>query len=474
MTALAERRQHNLRAAGAIGAVSVLLTMLAIVVGASSLANSDAGRDVTGGASPDRLRFPATPTAAIGLLDHSDDLISVGMFVLRPEGFGGNLIVVPAQSDVTPGPFADVEPDSLANQWSQGGQDRFKLHLESVSAVSLDLVKVMPVADLPALFGVADPLRWALTDGLETDTLVALSDSEILGRSVLPGVERDLTHTEFAALMSWTGPDVRDANGVGQAEADSLLTNGTVAHADLEKIRISLWAALLAGMPAVPDNPLLAVSGDAGDLDDLEDLEDLEDVEGVEPTFLPGPRDLAEFLSLFSAGEKGIRGLTVSATSDPAVVALDRAEVLMIFGQIAPARVAAPNESSRFRVVAHLDSAQQVEIGATNADLARDLIAQLLFLDANVLSVQANDPSQPGAEAPQVTVMEVADAASAEVMAQQWSRVFGEIEISVVEVAIEGVDATIIIGMNYVSLRSTVRVAPNRDGDLSVVPSSEE
>lgn len=465
MTALAERRQHNLRAAGAIGAVSVLLTMLAIVVGASSLANSDAGRDVTGGASPDRLRFPATPTAAIGLLDHSDDLISVGMFVLRPEGFGGNLIVVPAQSDVTPGPFADVEPDSLANQWSQGGQDRFKLHLESVSAVSLDLVKVMPVADLPALFGVADPLRWALTDGLETDTLVALSDSEILGRSVLPDVERDLTHTEFAALMSWTGPDVRDANGVGQAEADSLLTNGTVAHADLEKIRISLWAALLAGMPAVPDNPLLAVSGDAGDVEDVED---------VEPTFLPGPRDLAEFLSLFSAGEKGIRGLTVSATSDPAVVALDRAEVLMIFGQIAPARVAAPNESSRFRVVAHLDSAQQVEIGATNADLARDLIAQLLFLDANVLSVQANDPSQPGAEAPQVTVMEVADAASAEVMAQQWSRVFGEIEISVVEVAIEGVDATIIIGMNYVSLRSTVRVAPNRDGDLSVVPSSEE
>lgn len=447
MTALVERRQHNLRAAGAIGAVSALLMVLAIVVGASSLANSDAGRDVTGGARPDRLRFPATPTAAIGLLNDSDDLISVGLFVLRPEGAGGNLIVVPARADVTPGLFADVEPDSLANQWAQGGQERFELHLESVSAISLDLVEIMPAGDLPALFGAPDPFLWTLADGLETDTLVALSDSEILGRAVLPGVERDLTHAEFSALMSWPGPD---------ATRDQADLGGAVATADLESIRVSLWAALLAGLPAGTQIPPVV------------------EAEQSDPTAIAGPRDLAEFLGLFGAGEKGVRGLSISSTSDPAVVALDRAEVLMVFAQIAPARVAAPNESSRFRVVAHLDAAQQSEIGGTNADLARDLIAQLLFLDANVVSVQANDPAQPGAEAPPVTVMEVADAALAEVMAEQWSRVFGQIEISVMEVAIEGVDATIIIGMNYVTLRSAARAAPNRDGTLSTVPSSED
>ena len=457
MTALVERRQHNLRAAGAIGAVSALLMVLAIVVGASSLANSDAGRDVTGGARPDRLRFPATPTAAIGLLNDSDDLISVGMFVLRPEGVGGNLIVVPARADVTPGLFAEVEPDSLANQWAQGGQERFELHLESVSAISLDLVEIMPAVDLPALFGAPDPFPWTLADGLETDTLVALSDSEILGRSVLPGVERDLTHAEFSALMSWPGPDAtRDQADLDRAGTAIPLTDGAGVTADLETIRLSLWAALLAGLPAGTQIPPVVEAEQSG------------------VTAIAGPRDLAEFLGLLGAGEKGVRGLSISSTSDPAVVALDRAEVLLIFAQIAPARVAAPNESSRFRVVAHLDAAQQSEIGGTNADLARDLIAQLLFLDANVVSVQANDPAQPGAEAPPVTVMEVADAALAEVMAEQWSRVFGQIEISVVEVAIEGVDATIIIGMNYVTLRSAVRTAPNRDGALSAVPSSED
>jgi hypothetical protein len=442
MTALSARRHRNFRTAGAIGAVSALLMVLSIVVGVSSLVNSDAGRDVTGGARPDRLRFPVTPTAAVGLLDGRNELLSVAMLVLRPEGVGGNLVVIPAQADVTPGFLADADPDSLANQWSQGGQERFELHVESVSAVSLDIVEMVEVTDVASVFNVADPFPWTLADDLESDTLVALSDSEILGRAVLPGVQRDLTHAEFAALMSWSHSDP-------DSEFD-------LSVEDLEAIRVSLWSALVQAMPV----------GEA-----RESVASEEDSMGAS-SLMPG--DLSEFLDRLSAGEIGVRGLRVSPTSDPAVVSLDRAEVLMVFAQIAPARVAAPNESSRFRVVARLDGQQQAEIGASNADLARDLIAQLLFLDANVVSVQANDAVPQGVVAPAVTVLEVADEAMAELMAEQWSRVFGQIEISLVEVAIEGVDATIIIGMNYETLRSATAAAPNRDGVVTTAPSSED
>ncbi len=438
MTALGVRRQHNLRTAGAIGAVSVLLMVLSIAVGVSSLVNSDAGRDVTGGTRPDRLRFPSTPTAAIGVLNERAELISVGMFVLRPEGLGGNLVVIPAQADVTPGILGDAPPDSLANQWSQGGQERFEIHLESVGAISLDFVEMVSVEDVPSMFGVADPFPWSLAEELEADTLVALFDSEIVGRSVLPGVLRDLSHAEFAALMSWSGSSSED-------EPDVIIE-------DLEAVRISLWSALLRASPFGAN-----LTQDA-----------------QVSTTAAAPTDFDDFLGRLGAGDIGVRGLSISPTSDSSVVALDRAEVLMVFAQIAPARVAAPNESSRFRVVARFTTSELDESGATNADLARDLIARLLFLDANVVSVQANDPALPGGEAPAVTVLEVADAATAELMAEQWSRAFGQIEISVVKVAIEGVDATIIIGKNYETMRSASAATPNRDGAATTAPSSED
>ncbi len=438
MTALVARRQHNLRTAGAIGAVSVLFTVLAIVVGVSTLANSDAGRDVTGAGSPDRLRFPPTPTAAIAVLDADDAVVSVGVFVIHPDGIGGNLVVIPGRADVTPGLLGDQTPVSLAGQWAQGGQERFELHLEAVSAVSVDFVEMVAVSNLPELLDVGDLITWELGMGLEADTLIALVESGILGRSVVPGIARELSHQEFMELMSWKGPTDVTAAGV--------------LARDLESIRVSLWASLVAAMPVRSLQPHAEQDGFVASV----------------------PGDLGEFLDRLSAGEVGVRGLRVERTSDPEVVALDRAEVVLVFGHLAPARLAAPNESSRFRVVAQFAPDQLAQIGHSQADLARDLIAQLLFLDANVVSVQATETVQSGVRAPEVTVFEVADAGLLSAMGEQWSRVFGEIKIQVAEVAIEGVDATIIIGTNYVTMRSASRTAPDHDGESSTTPLSED
>jgi hypothetical protein len=239
------------------------------------------------------------------------------------------------------------------------------------------------------------------------------------------------------AGLNWSGPQ-------GSSEIP-------LADPDLHLLQVSLWQAIVTALGDRPENLPLS------------------------DTQTPSaPVDFNEFLGRLGASEVGVRGLVVQPTRDVAVVAIDRAEVLLVFGQIAPSRVAAPNESSRFRVVAALTSDQLAVLGGSNADLARDLIAQLLFLDANVVSVQASSSVSSSGQAPPVTVIEVADAALGAVLAEQWARVFGEFEIKVVEVAIEGVDATIIIGMNYVPMRTAPSGTPQQGGAATTVAPGED
>lgn len=428
MTALGWRRQHNLRMAGAIGAVAALFMGLAIAVGVSALANSDAGRDVTGGAVPDRVRLPLTYTAAVALLDERSELISVAVMVLRPEGEGGSLVVLPVDAILDIETTIDV-PDlesvggevsgaqgvvTPAEAWRNGDLDALAARVEALTSISLDLMEVVHGAeikrDLTEVLAVDTPLRWMPPEGINTATLVALVDSDIIGPSVLPGVARDISATAALALVAWNPPDPTERAGV----------------------QVSVWRALIeAGQP----------SGETG---------------------ASAPRDLQEFLGALRSGPIGVRGLRTAARStsqedlDPgrAREVLDRAEVLLVFGQIAPARLGAPNPSSRFRVVASFDASQLAAlpsdaVGRTNAALAHRVITDLIFLDGNVISVLASDPAREEVRAPAITRVEVADVALRATLAEQWSRVFGEFEVVVADIPIDGVDATIVLGVSF-------------------------
>ena len=83
--------------------------------------------------------------------------------------------------------------------------------------------------------------------------------------------------------------------------------------------------------------------------------------------------------------------------------ALDRPEVLVIFGHIAPSKVAAPNPGYNFRVVSPF-SDDQLADAATRLDVAYTATEALLGVDANVISVDTS-----AGEADTVTVIEVSD-----------------------------------------------------------------
>ena len=141
-------------------------------------------------------------------------------------------------------------------------------------------------------------------------------------------------------------------------------------------------------------------------------------------------------------------------------MALDRPEVLVIFGHVAPSKVAAPNPGYNFRVVSSFAD-DQLAGGATRLDVAYTATEALLGVDANVISV---DTSAGEAEAS--TVIEVSDESLA-AAAGTLSEVFGPVEVRVADPRIAGVDVVATLGTSYLDRLDVTAVTG------STVPTTE-
>ena len=134
-------------------------------------------------------------------------------------------------------------------------------------------------------------------------------------------------------------------------------------------------------------------------------------------------------------------------------VALDRPEVLVIFGHIAPSKVAAPNPGYNFRVVSSY-SDDQLAGATTRLDVAYTATEALLGVDANVISVDTS-----AGEAATPTVIEVSDESLA-AAAATLSEVFGPVEVRIADRRIAGVDVVATLGTEYLNrLDMTAAVA---------------
>ena len=107
------------------------------------------------------------------------------------------------------------------------------------------------------------------------------------------------------------------------------------------------------------------------------------------------------------------------------VVVPDRAEVLLVFGQVAPARVAAPNPSLTFRIEVPFPDDVLEPLGANRADVAVQAISRLLFVQANVVSVDT-----ASGDVPEITRAYVADESVIGVVEDSYPLVFGEVEVN--------------------------------------------
>jgi hypothetical protein len=180
-------------------------------------------------------------------------------------------------------------------------------------------------------------------------------------------------------------------------------------------------------------------------------------------------------------GEVTVRDLLVSAVAvddNPTqvdVVLIDRRDSTLVFAQVSPGLVSTPNLGLKARIVANftddeLDAAEGLY--SSSSDLTSELIGRLLFLSANIVSV---DTTPVGV--PPVTILEVADERQLQATVDAVGPLLGEVEARVAETVLEGVDVQIILGMSYLehevsrgSVDRPIESVPDTSSSDSTVP----
>lgn len=396
------RRRRTIFGAVIAGALTISAAALT-VVGTLAVANSTEGEAV---AVDERLvsALPATDNGALAIVDDDNRLTSVVVVTLRPAGGGGSIVTIPVDTDASNG-FGD-ERLPLASLLDPDDPDAFFGQLEDTLAITLQFGEIVGPDRLAELL--APVLPFAATfpsdvtdsdsagDGLIVEAgIVELDEglvSEVLQSVDLEAGER-LRHSIDVAV--WSG--AADAAGDGVGTEVALDDAGRPAtSASLDEVFGRLW-----------NGPVQA-------------------------------RDLA----LLSPRPPGAGSSVV----------LDRADVVLVFAQVSPARVSTPLPGPVFRVVVPLRDEQIEESDSgfgTRRDVARKLVEELLFYEVNVVSVDATAGLDP---APEVTLVEVADPDFVDVVAIFWPAVLGEIDVVLADSLIDGVDVVVHLGTGYLDV----------------------
>jgi hypothetical protein len=432
VTASRSRRRSSTIVALIVSVLALVAVGVFGVIGARTLADSTAGQLADGQQLTMPLqRLPFTPTALIGVVDEDGRLTSAAVGVLEPDGVGGSLIVLAASADASSGNNTVLVP--LDADLELNGPTAFREAAERLTGLSFDVAEIVderrfvqivtPLGDLPTL------MPFALRDSSTEERWAA-------GELVL-----------------------------SSASAARALTarNDSIADWYLEPNRVAVWEAV-ADRVGAGVGSIAPIASDQ-DLPEIATLDEFvrrlfaAPVETRALSFVVIDENrLDEELSDDLAGAFGRADID-------AVVAHNRSETLMVFGAIAPGRLGAPIDGPTFRVVSGFADADLADLGLNRSDLLKLSLDRLLFKRTNVLAVA----DLPGAGAPEVTQFRVADPLIVDDVIAVFGDLFGPSEVTVADVAIEGVDIELELGRSMIeTLRGeTDDVVAGSGGDAS-------
>jgi hypothetical protein len=384
--------------------------------GYAAIANTTDGQ-VVGGGTPE-VTFPATPTATVAIVDDSGSLSSVAVLAARPAdddgaaGSGGTVVPIPISADSSGGFGAERTP--LNETVDLFGPETLDDEVPLLLGVGIDDLIVLDEEEL------AD---WLTPVGaIEVDLPAPVSNAA--GVQIAAAGRQTMSPDEIAAVLSAADP--------------------TVPSADRYPVDVAIWRAIAAvvgdGLATPLASPVDTIAGQASGSD-------------VPSLVTSGPMAVQPLRATpIVSLDRNRRGVDA--------VSLDRPEVLVIFGHIAPSKVAAPNPGYNFRVVSSYADGQLD--GPTRLDVAYTATEALLGENANVISVDTST-----GEAASPTVIEVSDENLA-AAAATLSDVFGPVEVRVAERRIAGVDVVATLGTDYLSrLDMTAAVATTSPTEAS-------
>lgn len=410
MTAIRARRR-KLTIAGFAGGVLAVVAIAGLgYAGIDNLADSRAGRRVSADTPDAPLTvLPVTPTALVGTADDDGWLTSVVVLALDPAGVGGSIVSLSPSADAASGNIDSLAP--LNGVYVVDGPAELLGATEGLTSMAFDVAEIV------------DAERFA-------DLVMPLGELTV----ELPTELRDASSAEQydAGVVRLTPAEAADAVLSRDPEIDDWL---------LDPARAAVWAAVAdavgegVGANDFPDG----ITSIPSSLDEFVARLFAGRVE--HRSF--GYKEIAATRVNEQLGEQYVEAYAEYDDTAITVVAHDRAELAMVLAAIAPGRMGAPFEGPTARVLSSFTSEQLEPLGQNNADVARQAINRLLFAKVNVVSFGQVD------EAPELTLVEVADASLLDTYQQAFGTLFGEAEVVVAESVIEGIDVQITLGRAY-------------------------
>lgn len=382
MTALRSTQRRNTMVMATITMVALLVMLNLSLSGVRALRRYEGATKV----DAQLLELAPTEVAMLATVDETDQLTTVTVFVLTPAAqgqVGGSIVSVPVASDTGYGIEGKRIP--LTEVYEDGGEAALGLAVEGLLGITMDHWEV---ANAPASAALLAPLGEVTVD---LPTEVAVVDDDV----------RTVLYPAGSVRLSPSGlVEVLEATIDRQPEA---LRRGNVE---------AVWRAVA-----------VSVGDGIGGVSASEPIESLADV-----------------VARLFAGPIATRGLA-TAPIDPKdnpegkdVVALDRADAVMVFASIAPNSTSQPAPGLVYRIEAPPGYEERV----------RAAVAAVLYFDQNVQSVYVSTDVPLQAQTELVLYDD-----RFEERTEETATIFGDVAYVKPTVKIAGVDAVLRLGTSF-------------------------
>lgn len=413
MTAIPARRRRRMVAAVTCSVLALIALPSGLVVGATTLLNDSGGDELENVATP----IPLTPVELLVVVNDRNEVASLAMLALSPTGSGGTIVSIPvgAAADV-----AEGEPlRRIVDGHATGGLDAVRLEVEDLTNVTVDRVDEVTSAELAVL-------------------LDAVGSQPVTLNSPVTETGADGTPLTVLAAGSQTVTPLQIAQGLAAAPA------GVPETIRLPQVK-ALWGAVArAGVEAATTG-----SGNGTGTDPATGTTTT--VAGAQ-SGISAPADTAGFLSVLMKGRIDVWQFDATLITDPArnpanadMYSVDAGEVLMVMASVAPSALSLTSN----------DVAVMMDVPFDDAMIAKEAVTRLAFLGANVSLVRK--VSGPPAEK---TVVHFKDVL-VRVEIEDFSTLIGPLEFVETTEQIEGINARIVLGYDFVRFLGNAVPAPS-------------
>ncbi|MEO6122914.1 MAG: hypothetical protein ABIR32_04330 [Ilumatobacteraceae bacterium] len=363
MTASRKRRRNRTIAAFLAGILVLVAAPTMGYAGWQVLKDSKAGKQIE--VVPE-VQFPSTETSMLAIVDDQNLVVSLAVLVMTPSpatgvpATGGTIVSIPTNSTSAQS-FGDANVP-IADSVINGGEEGLRSDLESLTRVSLTYSSVMNSAQLVGLLTRIGSISVTLPNDVVTTTAGGSSET------LFPAGGHTLTPEQAASILL--------ARDTSQPESRR--------RPNVHAVWNGISTAVAAGI--APVTPLTDTTVTADDFLDH---------------FLGGPVQVFNDLDT----------TPISGTNNPDnldVGSLDPTSVVLLMASLAPSAMLTPYGTLSFRIEngltqADIDAAGLV--GATPADITRDVVAKVLFLHGDIVSVSASVFTIESHEVPDTTIM---------------------------------------------------------------------